>query len=154
MVSVRVDLAKNRLALPIFSGIGHFAPMFEALASIYFYTIETDTVREIQALGVGERLNLSGSNAASVLKRLEMMEATSFRHVVEAISRIVPSIQDIGVKRESPSFVALAFEEAFSGKQVVSFDALDMSEGTLRALVILLAAYQAEPPTLVAVYEP
>jgi len=151
---VKVDLAESRLALPIFSGIKHFAPMFEALTSMYFYSIEPDVIGETQILGVGERLNLSGSNAASVLERLKSADPISFRNVVEIISRIVPSIQDVVVKRRSPSFGTVSFEEMFSNEQPISFDALDMSEGTLRALAILLATYQAKPPTLVAIEEP
>jgi predicted ATPase len=151
---VKVDLAKGRLALSIFSGIEHFAPMFEALASVYLYTIEPHTIGQTEILGVGERLNLSGSNAASVLERLKTQDPTSFRHVMEAISRIVSSVQDIAVERQSPSFGTLSFEEAFLDDQRVSFNASDMSEGTLRALAILLATYHAKPPTLVAFEEP
>jgi len=48
----------------------------------------------------------------------------------------------------------LEFRQDVGGKHAWRFDALNMSDGTLRALGILLAVYQPQPASLIAIEEP
>lgn len=153
VAGTKPKLAQNRLALPLLSGTEYFALMYNTLTLMCFYTITPDSVSALHEPDEGERLTFDGSNAASVLKRLRAQDETLYLTVVQAVSQVVTSVQAI-VPKTRGRRLTLSFEESFAGKQPVSFDALSMSEGTLRVLAILLAVYQAEPPTLVGLEEP
>lgn len=153
VAGTKPKLAQNRLALPLLSGTEYFAPMYNTLTLMCFYTITPDSVSALHEPDEGDRLAFDGSNAASVLKRLRAQDETLYLTVVQAVSQVVTSVQAI-VPKTRGRRLTLSFEESFAGKQPVSFDALSMSEGTLRVLAILLAVYQAEPPTLVGLEEP
>ena len=148
------QLAKNRLALPLLSGIRAFAPIYNALTAMRFYAITPGAVSTPSEPGEGEQLAEDGSNAASVLKSLEEKDETLSTNVVQALSQVVPSVSRIIPKYRGRRHVTLTFEEALSEEQSVTFNAISMSAGTLRVLGILLAIYQAEPPTLIGLEEP
>lgn len=150
---VRPDLAEGRLALPLMSGLEHFAPLYRALDSIYLYAIPTSTLRARQAQGPAEHLSPDGSNATSVLRALRDKDEDVYQRILQTISLIVPSVRSITTRREGRT-LKLVFNESFVGHKALSFDAADMSEGTLHVLGILLAVYQAQPPTLVCLEEP
>jgi predicted ATPase len=48
----------------------------------------------------------------------------------------------------------ISFKQDISDTTPISFEAISMSDGTLRALGILLAVYQASSPSLIAIEEP
>ena len=152
---VEPQLAEGRLALPLMTGLKYFAPMYSALTSIHVYHIGLDTLMAWQRSERGAQLLMDGSNAASVLQRLQKTDEVSYQRVVQAVSSIVPSIRNVDVTtRHRGRELTFAFSESFVGHQDVSFRAASMSDGTLHALGILLAAYQENPPTLIAFEEP
>jgi predicted ATPase len=146
-------LAESRLALPLMASLEYFVPMYNALTSMYFYSITPEALKAWQASERGDQLTLNGSNASSVLKRLSETDQTDYRRVVQAISQIVPSIQGITFKKRGRE-LRLAFSESFTGHKELSFEASSMSDGILRILGILLAVYQEETPTIVGFEEP
>ena len=146
-------LAENRLGLPLMSSTAEFAPIYDALTSMCFYNIIPDNLKAMQAPEDGGRLAPDGSNAAVILRRLRQTDETLYRTVVKAVSQIVPSIRAITAEKRGNK-LTLTFDESFKEKPPVSFDALSMSDGTLRVLGILLAIYQADAPSLVALEEP
>lgn len=152
---IEPQLAEGRLALPLMTSLESFAPMYNALTSIHVYHIGADTLRVWQKSDRGARLLMDGSNSASVLRRLRNNDEPSYQRVVQTISAIVPSIQNVDVTtRQRDREITFTFSESFVGHQDVSFRADSMSDGTLHVLGILVAAYQEQPPVLVAFEEP
>ncbi|MBN1317034.1 MAG: AAA family ATPase [Anaerolineales bacterium] len=151
---IEPQLAEGRLALPLMTGLEPFVPMYNALTSINVYHIGSDTLRTWQKTDRRAKLLPDGSNAASVLRRLRDNDAPSFQRVVQTLSAIVPSIQNINVAaRNKDRDITFTFDESF-GRQDLSFQADSMSDGTLQVLGILVAIYQEQPPVLVAFEEP
>ncbi len=153
VAGVEFKLAHNRLALPLLSGIEQFAPVYEALTHIYCYDINDQAMRAPHEGDDGDHLAADGSNAASVLQRLRERDKALYQAVKETLARIVPGIKEVTTRRRGRQ-LALAFEEAFSGGTSAAFEASSISEGTLRALAVLLAIYQLQAPTLVMLEEP
>jgi len=149
------QLAKGRLALPLMTGLESFAPIYNALTSICVYHIGLETLRARQKADPGARLAMDGSNAASVVQRLLETDDPAYQRVVQTIAAVVPSIRGIGVKtRPGERELTFTFSESFVGHQDVQFLAAGMSDGTLHVLGILVAAYQENPPALIAFEEP
>ncbi|MBM4461240.1 MAG: DUF2813 domain-containing protein [Chloroflexi bacterium] len=152
---IEPQLAEGRLALPLMAGLESFALLYNALTSVRIYHVGADTLRAWQIPDRGTQLLVDGSNAASVLKRLRDNDPLSYQRVIQAISAIVPSIQKIdSTTRQHGREVALVFGESFVGHRDISFQADSMSDGTLHVLGILAAAYQEQPPVLIAFEEP
>ena len=156
---VQPKLTRNARALPLLSGIDHFAPMYEALTSIQLTLTNPQwfrssySVSNINELDDGVRINYDGRNAISVLRQLRKKDETLYLTVLQAISQVVPSITNVQEKREGNS-LSLSIEESFSSQQTVEFKGKSMSDGTLRTLAILLALYQRHAPTLVMLEDP
>jgi len=152
---VKPPLAPDRLALPLMAGLQPFAWMNAALTSLTFYDIAPEAFYAPQAaLDTGERLAPRGSNAARVLERLRSTDSRQrdYQRLMAAISQIVTSIEAITPKKTGRR-MTFEFTERFSGQEV-TFSPASMSDGTLYALGILLAAYQDDMPTLMAFEEP
>ena len=153
---VKPPLAPDRLALPLMAGLRPFAWMNAALTSLTFYDIAPEAFYAPQAaLNTGERLAPRGSNAARVLERLRSTDSRQrdYQRLMAAMSQIVPSIEAITPKKKTGRRMTFEFTERFSGREV-TFSPASMSDGTLYALGILLAAYQDDMPTLMAFEEP
>jgi len=151
---IEPQLAEGRLALPLMTGLEPFAPMYNALTSIHVYHIGVDTLQMWQKSDQGAQLLTDGSNAASVLRRLRDNDEPSYQRVVQTISAVVPSIRNVNVTTMDRNMITFTFDEPFVGHQDLSFRAASMSDGTLHVLGILVAAYQEQPPALVAFEEP
>ncbi len=145
-------LAENRLALPLMSSLEYFAPMYHALTSMIFYAVTPQALRIWQEPDAGAQLASDGGNAASVLRQLSKDEMR-YGRVLQALAKIVPSVHQVSLKRRG-RMLKLVFQETFVGHTELRFEADGMSDGTLRALGILLAAYQEQSPTLVGFDEP
>lgn len=150
---VEPSIASNRLALPLLSGLTNFLPLYNALTSIRYYDISPQAVAAPHEPDPGLMLARDGSNAASVLRRIEKEDKALFTKVVETLALIMPSIRKVTYK-ELGRDVTIAFEERISSRRIAVFDARNMSEGTLRALAVLLAIYALEPSATIILEEP
>ena len=152
---IEPQLAEGRLALPLMTSLKSFVPLYSALTSIRVYQIGADALRVWQKPDHRAQLSVDGSNTASVLQRLRDHDEPSYQRVVQTLSAIVPSIQAIDITtRQRGREITFTFGESFAGHQDVAFRADSMSDGTLHVLGILVAAYQEQPPALIAFEEP
>jgi predicted ATPase len=129
----------DRLFLVAASGVPEFRPVFDALSRIEIYNLSPRAIASMQKPDPGEILRRDGGNAASVLQRFspEMRQT-----VLTDLARIVPGISEIDYR-------PLGSQETIEFRQIVQgqehpwrFLADSMSDGTLRALGVLLAVYQ------------
>jgi predicted ATPase len=107
-----------------------------------FYNLNPDAIRELQAPAPGEVLRRDGSNLASVLSFLEKHKDVRSR-VLEFLGSVVPGITDVTVKHLGKKETLEFKQEAIPGEVQWQFLAESMSDGTLRALAILTALFQA-----------
>ena len=132
----------DRLYLVSVSGLGEFREAFDALVSMGFYNLNPEQIKELQSPDAGELLRRDGSNLASVIGRLMEDGGALKERIGEYFRLIVPDIIDFERK-------PLANRETIEFRQEVKgathpwrFFAASMSDGTLRALGVLVAVMQ------------
>jgi predicted ATPase len=153
----------DRLYLVVASGIPAFREAYDSLTSMGFYNLNPESMKELQAPDAGELLHRDGDNVASVIARLETEAPEDKARVEQYLSRIVPGVEAVKRQtfgpRETVEFRQRVRESA-SGQQNEPwrFPAASMSDGTLRALGLLVAVSQLvhlkERVLLVGVEEP
>ena len=134
--------AADRLYLVTVSGLEGFRAVYDALSTIGFYNLRPDAIRDLQPPDSGALLKRDGSNVASVLSNLAR-HAPEHKERVEAyLGNVVPGV--VGVDRRSVGpRETLEFRQEVRGAQHPwRFLAANMSDGTLRALGVLVALFQ------------
>lgn len=146
----------DRLFLVAASGLPEFRPVFDALSRMEVYNLNPKEIQAMQKPDPGELLRRDGSNIASVLQNLD--EAHRNR-VDEHLSRIVKGLAGAHTKILG-SQETIEFRQAVKGqKHPWTFLASSMSDGTLRALGVLVAIFQnlrnaSASPNLIGLEEP
>ncbi|MBZ4334000.1 AAA family ATPase [Corallococcus interemptor] len=142
--SVAPPASEDRLYLVNAAGLPEFRPLFDALSNMGFYNLNPDQLRALQSPDKGELLARDGFNLPSVLERLEKLDGdTTKQRIEEYLSAIVPGVEGVDAKRVG-HMETLEFRQHVEGaKDPWRFPAINMSDGTLRALGILVALLQA-----------
>jgi predicted ATPase len=142
-VSPTPAAAPDRLYLVNASGLPAFRPVYDAFSHMGFYNLNPDRIRELQSPDVGELLARDGSNIASVLAQLSAHDRTTRERIVEYLAKVVPGVRDVERKVVGPK-ETLEFRQGVAGSEHPwRFLAANMSDGTLRALGILVAIFQS-----------
>lgn len=120
-----------------------FRPVYDGLANMGFYNLVPDRIRELQSSDAGLLLRRDGSNIASVVTRMQRNHPKDKAIIEDYLSRVVPGV--LGVDHESVGpMETLAFQQKVAGSALPwRFPASNMSDGTLRALGVLVALFQA-----------
>jgi len=149
----------DRLYLVAVSGMKAFRPVYDALEGMTFHNLNPDRIREMQPPHPGDSLERDGSNLASVLARLGTTSPKRTEQLVRYLGRIVPGV--IGIEtRMFGDRLALEFRQRVRGAaHPWRFRANNMSDGTLRALGVLVALFQvgangSPNPKVVGIEEP
>jgi predicted ATPase len=133
----------DRLYLVNASGLPEFRPVYDAFSHMGFYNLNPDRIRDLQAPDPGDLLARDGSNIASVLAQLENNHPEIKRRIEEYLAKVVPGVTGVGVKVVGPK-ETLEFRQQMAGSQHPwSFLAANMSDGTLRALGVLVSLFQS-----------
>jgi len=155
ITGMRPKLTPDRLALYAASGTDEFRPVYDFLTQMRSYSISPERLREPQEPDPGDSLKRDGSNAAAVLRRIqrEASHEARYERVCSLLSKVVDGLEGV-------EYRSMGQKETFQFRQDVgqryawTFDALSMSDGTLRVLGLLLAVYQPRRPSLLAAEEP
>ncbi|MXY26734.1 AAA family ATPase [Candidatus Poribacteria bacterium] len=148
--------ATDRLYLVNASGLPEFRPVYDAFSRMGFYNLNPDKIRDLQDPHSGDMLLRDGSNLTSVLAQLSPIAKQDIEEYLELVA---PDLREVDVKTFG-SKLALAFRQKVTGDRYQGrFYANNMSDGTLRALGILVALFQGNqaverPVTLVGIEEP
>jgi predicted ATPase len=135
---------KDRLYLVNVSGVPKFRPVYDALSRMGFYSLNPDRIRDFQAPDSGELLVRDGSNLTSVLRQLSTRDEVRKKRIEEYLSSIVLGVSGVDVK-DVPPKATLEFRQEVAGStDPWRFFAGNMSDGTLRALGILVALFQSQ----------
>jgi predicted ATPase len=151
-------ITPDRLALVGVSGLSAFRPVFDALMAMGFYNLNPKLMREPQKPQDGRLLKSVGENIVSVIGHLERSGSdNNLKLIQEYLGMVVPMIHGIERKQIGP-LETLEFRQDMAGSQHPwRFLAQNMSDGTLRALGVLTALFQANSdhaPLLVGIEEP
>jgi len=110
-------------------------------------------LRELQDPDPGTFLKRDGSNAAAVLKQLIQDNPDDYDRLCRLMSKVVVGLKKVEY-RPVRQKETLQFRQDVGLKHPWTFEALNMSDGTLRVLGLLLAVYQPGHPPVVAIEEP
>lgn len=134
----------DRLYLTRVSGDLWFRDLYDALVSMVVYDFNPESMRELQSPDAGRNLIRDGSNIASVIGRLSAESPEVINRITEYLATIVPNIDKIARvplgHKETLQFI----ERQGDKDPLRTFHAVNMSDGTLRALGALTAAMQIE----------
>jgi len=152
---IRPQVVADRLALFAASATTEFRPVFDFLTSMRTYAIVPDRLRDLQDPDEGEYLNKDGSNAAAVLRRLRARPDLGDRYqricrLLEQVAQGVTDVEDHSIGQKE----TLQFRQDVGLRDPWTFDALNMSDGTLRVLGLLLAIHQPNLPSVIGIEEP
>lgn len=141
--AVAPALAPDRLYLVNASGLPEFRPVYEAFSQMGFYNLNPAAMRDLQQPDAGLLLNRDGNNLASVLAALSLDQPELKRRIEDYLSKIVPGVRGVDARSIGPK-ETLEFKQLVAGSQDPwRFLAVNMSDGTLRALGILVALFQS-----------
>ncbi|MCF7984652.1 MAG: AAA family ATPase [Thiohalocapsa sp.] len=151
------SVTSDRLALVAASGLTVFRPVFDALTAMGFYNLNPKLMRELQKPQEGRLLKPAGENITSVIGHLERVAPDQLAIIQEYLQTVVPMVHGVERKQVGP-METLEFRQDMAGsKHPWRFMAQNMSDGTLRALGVLVALFQGNrdySPMLVGIEEP
>lgn len=128
--------SNDRLYLVSAAGLEAFRPVFDGLAGIGVFNPNPELIRKPQVPDAGEFLRKDGSNIVSVMQRLPPSEYT---RIEEYLRQIVPGMDSVRVI-DVDRWEALRFGRNMAGSRA-SFHAQSVSDGTLRALGVLVGLF-------------
>ena len=138
-VEVAPAAASDRLYLVNASGLPEFRPVYDAFSRMGFYNLNPDKIRDLQAPDPGDMMSRDGSNLASVFAQLSPAVKID---IEEYLALVVPDIREVNVKTLGPKQTLAFRQKVAADKYPWEFFANNMSDGTLRALGILVALFQ------------
>lgn len=151
---IRSQVAADRLALFAASATEEFRPVYDFLTAMRVYSVNPQRLRELQEPDPGDFLQPDGSNAAAVLKRIaEQRPKDDYQRLCRLLGKVVEGIESVE-HHSLGKMETLRFRQAIGLKDPWRFEALNMSDGTLRVLGLLLAVYQPGEISVVGIEEP
>ncbi len=133
--------ASDRLYLVNMSGLEVFRPLYDALSGMGFYNLNPEAIRDLQAPDPGELLKRDGSNLASVLSNLKSGRKKA---VEDYLTAITPGVTGVAARTMGTKLTLDFRQEVRGAKYPWRFPASNMSDGTLRALGVLVALFQGD----------
>ena len=148
-------LEPSALSLPLVAGDERFAPIFRVLGAMRVYSIEPGRLREMQDPDSGVTLKPDGGNAASVLQELLRGENASKNRaeINRILESIVPATKAVSPKKHGNK-LSMSFSQEWGFEKKLTFDAFNMSDGTLRSLGLIMAVFQKPSPSVLVIEEP
>jgi predicted ATPase len=161
MSSVEIGsvLERDRLALVTLSGLTEFRAVYDPLRRMGFYNLNPQRIRGLQDPDPGQLLARDGRNLAALVRELGRYDGGRIlNQVAEHLKAVVPGVLGVEHKTIGPKETIEFRQEVAGDDNPWRFPAENMSDGTLRALGILVAAFQAgmnsKRVSLVGIEEP
>jgi predicted ATPase len=133
-----------------------FEPVYRALSSVLLYNPVPDEIRGPKSAKWTGYLNRNAINLAETIFKLKASAPDRLARVTEYLRRINPSILNIDTGSADSNYY-LRFELDCGNGYGEEFPTLNISDGTLRALAVLVALFQKSdryPLTLIGLEEP
>jgi predicted ATPase len=130
----------------------------DGLRHMGFYNFHPDEIRKLQKPNPGWLLDRDGHNLASVLAGLKENDSETFDRVRDYLRVVAQEIENFQVTPLGEYETVRFRLQKGSGEAPLEFDAAGMSDGTLRVLAALAAAFQVVLPrglpSVVGIEEP
>lgn len=157
--SPKPPIATDRLYLVAAAGLPEFRPVYDVLTRMVFHNLNPDEMKRPQQPQPGSLLARDGSNLASVLKQLKTSAPDKLDRVIDYIRAVGVPIRSIEHKQAGSLETFEVVQERFADGRVVPFEAISLSDGTIRALGILVSLVSVGPegmsgPSLIGIEEP
>lgn len=148
------DLAfdDQRLAAPLLPRL-ESGPITDALATFRRFDIAPDALRAPQPFSQARHLEPDGTNLNHIWSSLTADHPAIAERITLLLSQITPQIAAIR-SQTIGRYKALEADFHLSDGDTVTVDGAGLSDGTLRALALLVAVYQPASLSLIAVEEP
>lgn len=121
------------------------------LDSISRYDLFINELRQEQVISNSDRVSITGDNIPSVVKWFVKEEKEAWKRITRTMSNISPYFSKVHSESLRAGKEYLVFEEVFNGRPIESWEA---SDGTLRALAILLCLESHKEGSTVLIEEP
>lgn len=146
----------DRLYITNAGSVKPFDEVFDALRSMGFYNLNPGVIREFQRSDPGTLLERDGRNLASVLARLDTHHPEIMETIKEYLAAVVPGVEGAGRLMYGPRETVQFLQRVPGQKHPWKFSAINMSDGTLRALGVIVALLQtnSRTPSVVGIEEP
>jgi predicted ATPase len=145
---------------PLLSVVGSqpFVDLAEGMRSIGCFNFHPESIRKLQPSIGSPALERDGRNLPRAIEGLKEIEEDDLSRVKSYLAAIIPEIEGFDVVQLG-DFETIRFRQRTeSGMSPLEFYASSMSDGTLRTLAALVAAFQIVLPygypSLVAIEEP
>lgn len=152
------EVAPDRLYLQVASALPYFRRVYRLLTTLGFYNLNPDRIRELQNPDIGDLLSRDGSNLAAVIRRMNDESPQTAERVSQYLNAVVPGVRGVTARSLGPKETIEVRQEVSGDPNPWRYLASGLSDGTLRALGVLVAVFQATNRTpsvpLVAVEEP
>jgi predicted ATPase len=159
--SPRPAVVPDRLLLVAASGIPEFRPVYDVLTRMTFHNLNPGVMKYPQRPAPGSLLDHDGQNLASVVKQLQTSYPQGLERVQQYLQAVGVPINRISHKQAGAlETIEVAQElEVADGRRNINFDAAALSDGTIRALGILVSVLSAGSPvspglSLIGIEEP
>jgi predicted ATPase len=136
----------DRLLLSVL-GTQPFVDLADSLRASRVYNFHPPAIRDHQPIAASPILARDGANLARAIEGLREIEPHTVRRLGQYLKAIVRDVTAFRVQ-EYGDFETVRFSvEAKAGQPDLEFDASSMSDGTLRILAALVAAFQIVLPS-------
>ena len=150
----------DRLFLVAYSGMTEARPVYDLLTSMVFYNLESASMRALRPHEADRRLFADGSNVAGILRRAAESENPELlERITTYLAHIQPGLREIRAE-DLGGYDLLSLRQEIANEPGW-WDARpnQISDGTLRALSVLVALFQGRlggksETSLVGIEEP
>lgn len=145
------DLPIISLQRPIVNFSQHLRKIVSELESISRYDLFINELRQEQSVSNSSKVSATGDNIPSVVKKFVKDNKEAWNRIVETMSNISPYFSKVYSESLRAGKEYIVFEEIFNGRPIESWEA---SDGTLRALAILLCLESHSEGSTILIEEP
>jgi predicted ATPase len=134
--------------------------VYSALIRTTFHNFNPEVMKREQPPEASTFLNRDGSNLASVVKHLSQTDESRLERVTEYLRAIGVPVRRVSHKQAGSLETIEVLQDRGEGNRAATFDAISLSDGTIRALGMLLSLQSlarqgvSEGPTLIGIEEP
>lgn len=115
------------------------------------YDLLINELRQEQPISSGSRVSISGDNIPSIIKKFAKENKEGWERVLTTMSNISPYFASVSSESLRAGKEYLVFKEVFEGRDIESWES---SDGTLRALAILISVESHKSGSTVLIEEP
>ena len=147
---------KNELSIlssrrAIFGFSIHLKRILSEVQTYGRYDLLINELRQEQPISSGSRVSISGNNIPSIIKRFSKDNPEGWERVIATMSNISPYFDSVSSESLRAGKEYLVFKEVFEGRDIESWES---SDGTLRALAILISVESHKSGSTVLIEEP